>query len=163
MGMCEGAGSRNRRTSYTYFRRLRLRREYPDAPLLGVGAVVVKDDRVLLVRRAHEPNCGRWSIPGGAVELGETLAQAAEREVREECQVEIVMDGILSTFDLIQRDKNGNIRYHYLLIDVRAFYLSGKPTPGTDALESRWVSEPELEELDIIPRLLPVLRQVLHT
>ena len=123
----------------------------------------MKDGRVLLVLRAQEPNCGRWSIPGGVVELGETLAQAAAREVREECQVEIAMDSILSTFDLIERDENGNIRYHYLLIDVRASYLSGNPTPGTDALESRWVSEAELEELDIIPRLLPVLRQVLHT
>ena len=140
-----------------------MRREYPDAPLVAVGAVVVKDGKVLLVLRAQEPNYGRWSIPGGVVELGETLAQAAAREVREECQVEIAMDGILSTFDLIQRDENGNIRYHYLLIDVRASYLSGNPTPGTDALESRWVSEAELEELDIIPRLLPVLRQVLHT
>jgi ADP-ribose pyrophosphatase len=140
-----------------------LPRKYPDAPVVGVGAVVVKDDRVLLVRRANEPSRGRWSIPGGTVELGETLAQAAAREVREECQVEVDVGPLLSTFDLIQRDAQGQIRYHYLLLDLAARHVRGEPVAGTDALEVRWVAEDELASLDLVPRLLPVLRQALQT
>jgi len=139
-----------------------MRREYPDVPIVGVGAVVVKDGQVLLVRRANDPNRGQWSIPGGTVELGETLAQAAIREVREECQVEVEPGDVLSTFDMIQRDEKGRIRYHYVLIDLTARYVSGKPVAGTDALDVRWVDETELNKLDIVVRLLPVLREALH-
>lgn len=137
-------------------------REYPDAPIIGVGAVVIKDGHVLLVRRANHPNRGQWSIPGGTVELGETLAQAAAREVREECQVEVKPGGVLATYDLIQRDDQGRIRYHYVLIDLAARYLSGEPVASTDALEVRWVREAELDRLNIIPRLVPILRQALR-
>ena len=137
-------------------------REYPQAPLVGVGAVVVKDGRVLMVQRGNNPNRGKWSIPGGVVELGETLAQAAAREVREECQVEIEVGRALSTFDMIQRDETGRIQYHYVLIDMAARYLAGEPVAGTDALEVRWVDEDELARLDMVPRLLPVLREALQ-
>ena len=137
-------------------------REYPEAPVVGVGAVVVRDGRVLLVRRANAPSRGRWSVPGGAVELGETLAEAAIREVREECQVEVEAGHILSTCDLIQHDENGRVRYHYVLIDLAARHVSGDPQAGTDALEVRWVGEADLTRLDIIDRLLPVLRRALH-
>jgi ADP-ribose pyrophosphatase len=137
-------------------------REYPQAPVVGVGAVVVKDGQVLLVRRGNEPDRGRWSIPGGVVELGETLAQAAAREVREECRVEIEGGNVLSTFELIQRDEQGRVRYHYVLLDLAAHYRSGEAVAGTDAMEVRWVSEAEFEQLDIIPRLLPVLRKALR-
>ena len=139
-----------------------MRREYPEAPIVGVGAVVVQDGQVLLIRRANEPSRGRWSIPGGTVELGETLAQAAIREVREECRVEVEIGGVLSTFDLIQREENGQIRYHYVLIDLAARYVGGEPVAGTDALEVRWVREAEFDELDIVPRLLPILRKALR-
>jgi ADP-ribose pyrophosphatase len=137
-------------------------REYPEAPAVGVGAVIVKDGQVLLVRRAHPPNQGQWSIPGGLVELGETLAQAAAREAHEECQVEIEIGRVLSTVDLIERDGEGRIRYHYVLIDLAARYIAGEPRPGTDALEVRWATQGELEGLDIIARLLPVLQTALH-
>jgi len=140
-----------------------MRRIYPEAPVVGVGAVVVKDGRVLLVRRANEPSRGRWSIPGGTVELGETLAQAAAREVWEECQVEVNVGPVLSTFDLIDRDGQGRIRYHYVLLDLAARHVRGEPVAGTDALEVRWVAEHELAGLDLVPRLLPVLRKALHT
>jgi len=139
-----------------------MRREYPEAPIVGVGAVVVQDGQVLLIRRANEPSRGRWSIPGGTVELGETLAQAAIREVREECRVEVEIGGVLSTFDLIQREEKGQIRYHYVLIDLAARYVGGEPVASTDALEVRWVREAEFDELDIIPRLLPILRKALR-
>ena len=139
-----------------------MRREYPDAPIVGVGAVIVNDDQVLLVRRANEPSRGRWSIPGGTVELGETLAEAATREVAEECQVEAEIGEVLSTFNMIQRDDSGRIRYHYVLIDLTARYMSGEAAAGTDALEVRWVREAEFNGLDIVPRLLPVLREALQ-
>jgi 8-oxo-dGTP diphosphatase len=140
-----------------------MRRMYPEAPVVGVGAVVVKDGRVLLIRRANEPSRGRWSIPGGTVELGETLAQAVAREVLEECQVDIDVGSVLSTFDLIERDPQGLIRYHYVLLDLAARHVRGEPVAGTDALEVRWVAEDELSDLDVVPRLLPVLRKALHT
>jgi 8-oxo-dGTP diphosphatase len=139
-----------------------MRREYPSAPIVGVGAVVVKEGQVMLVRRANAPNQGQWSIPGGTVELGETLAQAAVREVREECGVEIEPGEVLSTFDLIQRDEKGRILYHYVLIDLLARYVSGEPIAATDAMEVRWVDEKSLNQLDVIPRLLPVLHKALH-
>ncbi len=139
-----------------------MHREYPEAPIVGVGAVVINNRQVLLVRRANEPNRGQWSIPGGTVELGETLAQAAAREVREECGVEIEPGDVLATFDLIRRDPSGRLQYHYVLIDLAARYVSGEPMAGTDALEVRWVEEAQFDQLDIIPRLLPVLRRALH-
>jgi len=139
-----------------------MRREYPEAPVVGVGAVIVKNGQVLLIQRGNEPNRGRWSIPGGTVELGETLAEAAAREAREECQVEVEIGDLLSTFDLIQRDEKGDIRYHYVLIDLAARYVGGEPVASTDALDVRWVGEAELAELDLVPRLLPVLRRALQ-
>jgi ADP-ribose pyrophosphatase len=139
-----------------------MRRKYPSAPIVAVGAVVIKDSQVLLVRRANDPNRGQWSIPGGIVDLGETLAQAAIREVREECRVEIEPGDVLTTYDLIRRDKRGRVLYHYVLIDLAARHLSGEPMAGTDASDVRWVDEAQLDELDIAPRLLPVLRQALR-
>lgn len=138
-----------------------MRREYPQAPIVGVGAVVIREGQVLLVRRANEPNRGQWSIPGGTVELGETLAQAAAREVWEECQVQVEPGEVLSTFDLIRHDEQGKILYHYVLLDLAARYISGDPVAATDALEVRWVTAAELDQLDTIPRLVPVLRGAL--
>lgn len=137
-------------------------REYPSYPIVAVGAVIIRDQRVLLIRRGNDPHRGRWSTPGGAVELGETLAQAAARKVREECQLEVEIQNVLSTFDLIQRDEQGRVRYHYVLIDVAARPVDGEPQAGTDALELRWVTEAGLDKLDIISRLRTVLRQALR-
>lgn len=139
-----------------------MRRKYPQSPIVGVGAVVIKDQQVLLVRRAHDPNRGQWSIPGGTVELGETLAQAVAREVWEECQVRIEPGEVVATFDLIQRDAQGRILYHYVLLDLAARYISGEPAAASDALQVRWVTAAELDQLDVIPRLRPVLRRALR-
>jgi 8-oxo-dGTP diphosphatase len=137
-------------------------REYPNAPVVGVGAVIVRDGRVLLIQRGNEPNRGYWSIPGGVVELGETLAAAASREVREECGLEVEVQDVLTTLDLIQRDAQGRIRYHYVLLDLRARYVSGEAIPNTDALDVRWVGVAELDGMDLIPRLLPILHKALR-
>ena len=123
--------------------------EYPDSPQIAVGAVVVRDEKVLLVKRRKPPGKGLWSIPGGRVELGETLKEAAEREVKEEAGVIIRAKDPVYTFDLIDRDKQGYIRFHYVIVDLLADYVSGKLNPSSDACEARWVTPRELEELPV--------------
>jgi len=135
-------------------------RSYPDLPRVAVGAVVLKDNRVLLVRRAKPPAQGLWAIPGGSVELGETLQQAAEREILEETGITIQAKKPVYTFDLIEKDENNRIRFHYVIVDLMADYISGKPLPGDDADEVRWVSSEELKNLDVNPRTLTVLNSV---
>lgn len=123
--------------------------EYPDSPQIAVGAVVIRDEKVLLVKRRKPPGRGLWSIPGGRVELGETLKEAAEREVKEEAGVIIRAKDPVYTFDLIDRDKQGYIRFHYVIVDLLADYVSGKVNPSSDACEARWVTPRELEELPV--------------
>ncbi len=113
--------------------------EYPTYPRIGVGAIVVRDGQVLLIRRGSEPGRGLWSIPGGRLELGETITDAARREVKEECSIEIIPNKILHVDDLIIPDDAGRVRFHYVLIDVLANYERGEVMPGSDALDARWV------------------------
>jgi 8-oxo-dGTP diphosphatase len=124
---------------------------YPDCPRLAVGAVVFKDQQVLLVRRGHPPGQGQWAIPGGSVHLGETLQQAAEREVLEETAVTIRAGQPIYTFDLVDRDADGRVRFHYVIVDLAADYISGNPSAGDDALEARWVPVGELDRLGVNP------------
>ena len=139
-----------------------MNREYPSTPMPSVGAVVLKDDRVLLVLRGQEPSRGRWSIPGGVMELGETIQETGRREVREECGVHVEVENIVEVRDAIVRDEEGRIRYHYVLVDVVARYLDGELTVGSDADDARWVSEDELPTYDLTPGLLPVLQRCLR-
>jgi len=113
---------------------------YPDSPRVAVGAVVFKDNRVLLVRRAQPPSQNIWAIPGGSVEIGETLQAAAEREILEETGVKIRAGEPVFTFDYIDRDKAGRIRFHYIIVNLMADYISGEPHAGDDAADARWVS-----------------------
>ena len=122
---------------------------YPEHPRVGVGAVVFKDDRVLLVRRGKPPANGQWAVPGGRLELGESLAEAAEREIFEETGVRIRAREPVHAFDAITRDTGGGILYHYVIVDLAADYVSGRPTAGDDALDARWVSAAELRELPV--------------
>jgi 8-oxo-dGTP diphosphatase len=133
---------------------------YPDLPRVAVGAVVFKDDKVLLIRRAKPPAKGLWAIPGGSVELGETLQQAAERETLEETNLTIQATKPVFTFEVIEKDDNNRVRFHYVIIDLVADYISGIPLPGDDADEVRWVSSRELKSLDVNPRTLKVLASV---
>lgn len=139
-----------------------MKREYPEAPIAAVGVVVVKGDKVLLIRRGHEPSRDRWGLPGGAVELGETVAQAAEREVDEECGVEIEIRDVIEVIDRIISDENGQIRYHYILIDLLAEHRSGDPTASSDATEVRWVLEEELDQLELSQATGRVIRKGLR-
>jgi 8-oxo-dGTP diphosphatase len=131
-----------------------MRREYPDAPIAGVGAVIVAADaaqgpRVLLIRRAQEPLKGEWSLPGGAVELGETLEEAIRREVLEETGLTVEVGEVVKAFDRIARDAQGCLRFHYVLVDFLCRVTggaAGEPTVScaSDALEARWAGPADL-------------------
>ena len=118
--------------------------EYPDAPRLAVGGVVIKDDRVLLVCRGKPPAFGEWAIPGGSVELGETLQQAVERELLEETGITVRAGEICHTFQAVKRDDDGRVRFHYVIIDLTAEYLSGEPVPASDVTEAAWLTSGDL-------------------
>ena len=105
-------------------------REYPSHPRVGVAAVVLRDNQVLLVQRGREPGKGSWGLPGGMLELGETLAEGACREVMEECGVEIEVGPLVAVFEPMQRDEDGRLRFHYVVVDYLARYVSGEPRPG---------------------------------
>jgi ADP-ribose pyrophosphatase len=135
--------------------------EYPETPLVAVGAIVMKDGRVLLVRRGQPPSEGMWAIPGGRVELGETLQAAAEREIEEETGLTISAGDPVHTFDVILQDEAGRIRFHYVIVDLLAVYVSGELQPGDDAHEARWVTPDELEELPVNQTTLEVLEEVI--
>jgi 8-oxo-dGTP diphosphatase len=117
-----------------------LKRDYPERPIVGVGAVVWRNDRVLLIRRGNPPRQGEWSLPGGAQDLGETVYAAAIREVHEETGIEITVTGLIDVIDSIDRDENGGFRYHYTLIDVLGEYVSGDARAGHDAADAGWFS-----------------------
>jgi 8-oxo-dGTP diphosphatase len=121
-----------------------MRREYPDHPIVGVGAVIIKGEEVLLARRGKEPGYGKWSIPGGAVNLGETLEEAIIREVREEVNLTIRVGGVVEVLERIFRDPEGKVQYHYVLVDFLCEYLSGEERPSSDTLEVRWVPISEI-------------------
>lgn len=131
---------------------------YPDAPRVAIGAVVIRDGAVLLVRRSKPPSEGLWAIPGGSVELGESLQQAAERELFEETGVRARAGAPCFTFDVVHRDDAGQVRYHYVIVDLRAEYVSGEPAPQDDALEARWIRPEDIPALDVSERTLELLR-----
>lgn len=132
--------------------------EYPDAPRLAVGAVVFKCDRVLLVLRGRPPASGEWAIPGGSVKLGESLQAAAEREVLEETGIVIAASTPVYTFDVVEYDDEGQVRFHYLIVDLNAEYRGGDLRAGDDALAARWVAADELAGLAVNKRTLVLLR-----
>ncbi|MEM6902095.1 MAG: NUDIX hydrolase [Pseudomonadota bacterium] len=124
-------------------------RAYPSRPWVGVGAIVLRDDTVLLIKRAKPPEAGRWSLPGGTLELGETCAEAAVREVAEETGIKAEALSILTAVDRIDCDEMGQVRYHYLLVDVVARYVSGEPVAADDAADAQWVDLSDLDEMAI--------------
>ena len=123
----------------------------------AVGAVVFRDGAVLLVKRGAEPNRGRWSLPGGALETGETVEAATVRETREETGVDVRPVHVVDVRDFIER-KGSQVRWHYVLIDVLCEYLRGDPVPATDAENARLIPLRELGEYDVVPAALEVLQ-----
>lgn len=138
----------------------RSRREYPLAPLLGVGAVIADDARVLLVQRGREPMRGLWTVPGGLVEIGETLREAARREAREETGLEVEIGALVEAVDAIHRDPDGRIRYHYAIVDFLARPVADRaPQAAADAAAAAWVGWDELARLPTTPGLTAVLEK----
>jgi ADP-ribose pyrophosphatase YjhB (NUDIX family) len=134
-------------------------RRYPKRPILGVLAVVMRGDRVLVVRRANPPMSGRWGFPGGVLELGETVIEGAMRELEEETGVKAEANGPLTVIDTIDRDEEGRVRYHYTLVAVIGAWQSGEGVPGDDADEVAWLTRAEIvdQSLPIAPALLPLI------
>jgi 8-oxo-dGTP diphosphatase len=131
-------------------------REYPPRPLIGVGIVVWHGERVLLIRRGKPPRVGQWSLPGGAQKLGETVAEAARREVREETGLAVEVGEVLAVVDLIERDGE-RVRYHYTLIDFGADAPDSELRPGGDAAEARWFTLDEIERLGLWSETLRII------
>lgn len=140
-----------------------MRREYPEAPIAGVGAVIVREGEspaVLLIRRGQEPLKGEWSLPGGAVELGEILEEAICREVLEETGLVVEPVEIVQAFDRISRDPDGRVRYHYVLVDFLCRVTGGTLACATDAAEARWADPDDLSSL--APFTAEVIRKALR-
>ena len=137
-------------------------RKYPDAPIVAVGAVILDGDRVLLVRRGQEPLKGEWSVPGGVVELGETLEAALTREVREETSLDVVVGPVVEVLDSIRRDAGGRAEYHYVIIDYACRVRGGTSTVasfGTDAADVQWVAVADLEHYGVTTTAIAVIRK----
>jgi len=134
-----------------------MKREYPDAPIPAVGAVVFNGERVLLVQRDREPSKGRWAIPGGAIELGEAARQAVEREVREECGIAVQAGDVVEALDFIQHDDAGGLRFHYVLIDFVCQYVGGELKAGDDVADVRWAHPNEFDALNVLQRTRDVI------
>ena len=133
--------------------------EYPAAPIVGVGGVVVRGEQVLVIRRAHDPRKGEWSVPGGVVELGESLTSALRRELHEETGLDVEIRPVVETFDRVHRDGDGRVRYHFVIVDFLCTAPSGEAIAGTDAEAVAWVRADELHAFGIDPHASAVLRK----
>ena len=126
-----------------------MKREYPDRPIVGVGAVIIDQRRVLLVKRGSPPMVGQWTIPGGVVELGETLRSAAEREAREETGLTVEAGEVIEVIDRILPGEDGRTQYHYVLVDFLCRVREGEARAGSDAAEIAWAGQDELEKFKL--------------
>ena len=137
-----------------------IRRRYPDAPLVGVAAAVFDvTGRVLLVQRGRPPRAGSWGLPGGRLEVGETLVAGVQRELREECGVEIAVGAVAGVFEPITRDAAGRVEYHYVVVDFWARWVSGEAQAQDDAAAIAWVALDALDAYDLLPDSRRVVEQ----
>jgi 8-oxo-dGTP diphosphatase len=134
-----------------------IRREFPELPLVGVGAIIIEGDRVLLVKRANPPIQGQWSIPGGVLEVGEMVREAAVREAREETGLMVEPGELLGVYDRILRDPEQRVQYHYVLIDFLCRPVGGELLAASDAAEVRWFRREELPALRLAEDTLEVI------
>jgi mutator protein MutT len=126
-----------------------LKRLYPDQPLVGVGAVIAKDGKILLEKRRNDPGKGKWSVPGGIVELGEHVEEAVVREVKEETGLEVEKPEHIDIVDNISFDEQGKIKYHFVIIDYLVKLVGGKLKAASDAEELEWVTLDDVEDYDL--------------
>jgi len=139
----------------------RASREYPERPIVGVGAVIVDGGRVVLVRRRYEPLKGRWSLPGGAVEVGETLEGALAREMAEETGLQVEVGPVIDVFDRITRDEARRVRYHFVLVDYLCRPASGALRAGSDVDDAIWVNAAALAAYELTDKATAVIEQAM--
>jgi len=137
------------------------RREYPERPIVGVGAVIVRDGRVLVVRRRFEPLAGRWSLPGGTLELGETLEAGVAREMREETGLDVEVGPVIEVFDRILLDEARRVRYHFVLVDYLCWPVGGELRPGSDVDSAIFVDPAGLGPYDLTVKARAVIDRAL--
>jgi 8-oxo-dGTP diphosphatase len=131
--------------------------EYPSVPVVGVGAVIVRDGRVLIIRRAHEPRKGEWSLPGGKVELGETMTEAVRREMKEETGLDVDVGPLVELFDRVHRDAEGRVRYHFVIADFLCVPIGGQEQAGDDADALAWAGADDLAAYHINRHAIDVI------
>jgi ADP-ribose pyrophosphatase YjhB (NUDIX family) len=137
-------------------------REYPDRPVVGVGVVVWREDRFLLVRRGKAPNKGQWSLPGGAQHLGETVFDAAHREIMEEAALDVEIVGLVDVVDGIKTDNQGRVQFHYTLVDLVAESKHGEAVAGDDAAAVGWYRLADLADLGLWSETERIIRESVH-
>ncbi len=138
-----------------------VKREYPDRPILAVGAVVVRDGKVLLTKRGREPGRGLWSLPGGAVHPGEELKAAVIRELREECGIEVAVEEVAEVVERMIPDAEGRLQYHYVILDYRTRWLRGDLSLSEEVEEARWVDPADLRYYQMTRGTADVIRRLL--
>lgn len=126
-----------------------MKRVYPDHPVIGIGAVIISEGKLLLEKRKNEPGKGKWSIPGGVVELGEGTAQTVVREVKEETGLDVKNCRLIDVADSVRFDKNGSVKYHFVIIDYLVTVKKGVPKAASDAEDLKWVTLGEVENFDL--------------
>jgi ADP-ribose pyrophosphatase len=129
-------------------------------PQVAIGGVIIKDKKILLVKRNKEPHKGEWAIPGGSVKPGETLQRAVEREIREETGLVVRAKDPIYVFDFIERNKRGQLRFHYVIVDLRADVVAGILHPSDDAADARWFTPKEIERLQITETTKEFLKKI---
>lgn len=134
-------------------------RRYPEAPIVAVGVLLLDGDRVLLVQRGRPPQVGKWTVPGGGVELGETLEEAALRELAEETGLGCTLGPVVEVLDRVLRDGDGRVEYHYVILDFLGTAPTGELRAGSDCAEARWVAIADLGTYETTDGLLPVIER----
>ena len=136
-----------------------VRREYPERPMVGVGGVVISDQRALLIRRGSAPLEGEWSIPGGMLEIGETILEGVQRELLEETAIEVRVLDLIEVFERLTRDEAGKLKYHFVILDYLCEAVRGEARAGSDVTDVAWAREAELNAYSLTPTATRVIQK----
>ena len=136
-----------------------VRREYPERPIVGVGGVVIHNERALLIRRGSAPLEGEWLIPGGMLEVGETLLEGVQRELLEETAIEVKVLDLIEVFERVTRDEAGKFKYHFVILDYLCEVVRGEAQAGSDVTDVAWARESQLSEYSLTPTATRVIQK----